>query len=283
MFYFIVALNSEARPIIDFYKLKKIENKPFLVYKNSSNMFLIISGVGHEKALISTTFLLAKYPPENINSAFLLNIGISGATDNVNISDIFLANQIIDYESKKSFYPDMSFKFDISELSLFSVQKPQIGNIENSNKAKYLVDMESASIFKAGSYFLPTSSLIFIKIVSDNLKSDEILQINNKKIELLISKNITKIERIIDVLSSIIKQNILNIAIFDDEYFEKNLSLNLTLSERKILTDAIMFYRLKNKQNFDFNNLNLSLKNKLTKNEKKEVFNQILESIYVLS
>ena len=51
MIHFVVATNSEARPLIDLFKLKKIKDlKQAFIYANQSTS-LIISGIGKINAI----------------------------------------------------------------------------------------------------------------------------------------------------------------------------------------------------------------------------------------
>jgi len=279
MFYILTALSSEARPLIDFYKLKKIEDKPFFIFANEEqNILLIVSGIGEEKALISTTYLLTKYKTDK--DSFLLNIGIAGGSQNLEIGDIFLINKLTDLENQKSFFPDMNFKFDLKESSIFSVKTPQIGEIKNISENNYLVDMESVGVFKASNYFLDTSSLIFIKIISDNLKSNQISQINNKKIEELISKHVHKIDEVISTLKKVEPSQKYKNSDVNQIVTQITEFLKLTKSQEKILFDRIMFYKLKNSKIIDFETLNQTIFYKYNLNNlHKKLKNSILEEV----
>ena len=53
---FVVAFKGEAQPLIDFYQLEKVEDAPYPLFRNDQH-FLIISGLGRDRAISSTTAL----------------------------------------------------------------------------------------------------------------------------------------------------------------------------------------------------------------------------------
>ncbi len=157
------AFLTEAKPIIDHFKLRFVTKKPLRLYKNDS-ILLAIGGMG-EKSLhvkeITQTFEISK----------AINIGIAGCKDrSIEIGELFCTNKKLN---------------DIPFATLSCSKEP----IDSPKKIETtLVDMES-------SYFLEATKEIedryIFKVVSDYL------DINVPKKEFvweIISKSIKKWE-----------------------------------------------------------------------------------------
>ena len=76
MIHFIVATNSEARPIINFYNLKKKKTiANFVIYKNNS-ISLTISGIGKINTSMGITHTFHEFNQQKNN--IWINLGIAG-------------------------------------------------------------------------------------------------------------------------------------------------------------------------------------------------------------
>ena len=75
MIHFIVATSSEARPIIDFYRLKKKEVSNFVIYNNDA-ISLTISGIGKINAAMSITHTFHEFNQQKNN--VWINLGLAG-------------------------------------------------------------------------------------------------------------------------------------------------------------------------------------------------------------
>ena len=76
----VTALDSEARPLLDQYRLRASANSgPFRLYGND-NILLIVSGIGRVNAAAASAYLAALAGP-GVHS--WLNIGIGGQRDYV--------------------------------------------------------------------------------------------------------------------------------------------------------------------------------------------------------
>lgn len=166
MIYIAVALGIEAKPIIDYFNLKRDNGIKKLQLFRSERITLIITGVGILKSAIALTHILSQMKIEE-NDIFL-NIGICGAKNKkFKIGDVVMCNKIINSELQKSYYPDMVFSHPFKEGSLESFNKP-IYSTEGINGD--LIDMEGAGLVEATTYFFQSYQLNFIKIVSDYLE-----------------------------------------------------------------------------------------------------------------
>ena len=213
----VCAYLKEAKPLIKYFNLKKI-NEKFNIYENE-NISLIISGQGRLNSAIATTYLLSRRKISNI-----INFGIAGSSE-FKIGEIFLINKIND-----KYFPDIlySHPFRESEIICFD---------EVITDGEYkLVDMESEGFFKACVKFLKSHQIHLIKTVSDNLvcfrPSDEFM-------ENLINPHLQNIEEFINKLS---QNNEIDLSIAEEIAKKYDLSFSQTLQ----LKDRVMYYILNN-------------------------------------
>src|ERR1700761_8244047 len=97
----VTAFHSEAKPLIEYFKLKtQMTQAPFPIYQNE-NMHLIISGLGKINAALAVGYLQAILQTPNI---VWLNIGIGGHRS-MEIGTAILAHKVIDESTARSFYP----------------------------------------------------------------------------------------------------------------------------------------------------------------------------------
>jgi hypothetical protein len=158
------ALFAEAKPIIEYLKLKFITKKPFRVYK-SKNVILVVTGMGDK------TFLLKEiFKDYQIDRA--INIGIVGCKDkNIKIGNLFCTNRVLK---------------EIPYAKLTTTKNP-IDNPDSIDTP--LVDMEAE-------YFLKVTKgikeIYIFKIVSDHL---DITIPKKEFVWKIIRNNLPKIER----------------------------------------------------------------------------------------
>ncbi len=161
MFYFHVALPSEASPLIGFFQLRQdFSPIPFRIYR-SEEVCLVISGQGKiatAAAISATSIQFQKHPGPWIN------VGVAGHPS-ASIGDIFLVNQAVDNSTKLTFYPSIPFETPFPSSKIITCDQP---TSKYSNDCLY--DMESSAFIEIGQQFVPAELVHSIKIVSDNIK-----------------------------------------------------------------------------------------------------------------
>lgn len=191
----IVALPCEARLLIDYYRLKKIQqSSAFSVFTNyDETIHLIISGIGKIKAAAATTYL--HLLTGNCTHSTYLNLGIAGSHKYA-VSDLVVANKITEQSTNKSWYP--------STFLIHATHQDQLVTYDILQE-KYMVpmmDMEAAGFFQAVSLLVSQEQAHVIKIISDvNEQSRQ--KINRTQVMGLIRKNIEMIDEIISDLLSL--------------------------------------------------------------------------------
>lgn len=278
MITYITALYEEAKIIIDKYKMKKRLDETFFQYFASSDAELIITGVGYPNVFksISRHFSL-RVPSSN---DIVVNIGICGSTINDSISNLYYINKITDSVFDRYYYPDLLFKNSFNQASVTSY-KSLCDKTDD-----LLADMEAAPLYEALSSFFSPDRVFFFKIVSDyiGVKTD----FSKISISDLISSHFDEIDSFIRAVS-----------MFYDEYTDNSFSLTeeeqsmfYELSDKLSLTQSMRdsFYRL-----LKFRNLNNQCstniladyldkcKDLVSKNDKKNVFNELKTSLMELS
>jgi len=197
--------------------LKKKDDK-FLIYENEK-IKLIISNQGKINSAIATTYLLSRFEIE-----YVLNIGIAGSSDK-KIGAIFLINKI-----NENLFPDILISHPFKESNIICFDEVVIDGDYS------LVDMESEGFFKAAIKFLKTHQIFLIKIVSDNLVCFRPTQ------EFINNLFLPHKEKIISFINSL--KPIKKIDFSEAEELAKKY--NLSFSQKEILKNRLIFYKLNN-------------------------------------
>ena len=173
---FVSALNSEAKPLIELFKLSLVKDSNFKIFENNK-LVLIISGIGSINAAIATTYAINKFDITNT-----VNIGICGSFDkSVNTGDIFDIKKVINYQTHKVYHLK-NLKRVAPAKTLYSFENPQNSPILKNS----LADMESIGFFLSAREFIDPKNIYILKVVSDYI-DDKIL--TNKKVSSLIKKH----------------------------------------------------------------------------------------------
>ncbi|MGD9654865.1 MAG: hypothetical protein AB7U44_06675 [Sulfuricurvum sp.] len=229
MTYLITALDAEARPLIEYYRLKRDYTLPFTLYR-SEEIVLLVTQPGKTNALMATSALLGHILPKAED--ILINIGICGAPEEYPIGEALLIHKIID--NGRSFYPDILYPHPYREATLISLQAAQDSMLESP------VDMESSSVFRAASKFFSLHRIAFLKIVSDHFKPDTVTK--EKVIESLRSHRKT-----LDILINSLKHVTDTKPLFTAEEFKEinDFKSHFTVSQGAILEEALCYFRLR--------------------------------------
>lgn len=187
------ALQAEALELINHFKLKQVNTKPFSIWKND-NIKLIITGIGKIPSAIGTTYI-SMHDDDKIDG--FVNIGVAGHK-NLEIGTAIIAQKITDKTSKKRFFPSFLFDIPFKSFDLITVEK-----IEQKFKKDTCYDMEASSFFETATKFTYLDLVHSIKIISDNYKKS----FSKDKISNLFIPHLSEIENFINNLSAISKEN----------------------------------------------------------------------------
>ena len=215
----VVALKEEAQIILEYFKLKAVNEKTiYPIYMNEEEThWLILSGIGRSNAAASTAYLYSFSKASKYTS--WVNIGIAGS-DKGHYGDLYLVDKISTYQGKKSTYPSTMPKTHLPKMHLFT------SDIPISDYSTYeLIDMEGSAFFDIASKLTSKEFICLMKVISDGPEND-IKEITKSKISNLIKENLLKI---IDVIS----------------YYER-----LSEEEFQITEKPELFYAIKSKWHF---------------------------------
>lgn len=231
MIYLITALDAEARPLCEYYRLKRDTSLPYTLYRNEE-IVLVVSGMGRTNALMAVSALLGWRVPEVTD--ILINIGICGAPSTYAIGEVLLIHQILDGDRR--YYPDILYPHRLRETSMRCVDTPQ------ALFTDYPVDMESGAIFQAASRFLKLHQMAFLKIVSDHCTPE---LVTKEGVMELLRSHVNSVDTLISSLRAIQEQHPLFSA--DERKEIEVFKTHFTKSQGDALEDALMYSRLKNK------------------------------------
>lgn len=190
----ITALPSEAKPLIDHYRLKKLTDEhAFAVYRRDA-LTLTVSGIGKvaSSAAVAYTHLLFEKPAH----AIWLNIGVAGHPEK-EIGTPFLCNKISDADSGKTHYPVFVTPMPCDDLPITSHSNPQFDHPDGT-----LCDMEASGFFETASRFSSAELIHGFKVVSDNRETG-VETVSAKRATRLIEQQLPLIDELIDRLQSL--------------------------------------------------------------------------------
>ena len=189
---FVVAIQPEARPVIEHFKLvKRNTSTPFPIFENHVHR-LVISGIGPVHAAAATGFLLGQF--NGIEP--ILNVGIAGH-GKLPVGTAFLANRILQKHQQTVHFPPRILDSSIPTSVLQTIDHPEKNYPESIG-----YDME-AHAFCSIAYKSVTRELVqVLKVVSDN-PSHPLEDFAPEQAIELISSQVSLIERIVKKMESL--------------------------------------------------------------------------------
>ena len=157
MTYILCAFETEARAILDNYKLQKRQSHPFKTFYDE-NIFIIISGMEQNKAKEAVEYLLLNFPHKS-NDIFI-NLGTCAGQKEFPIGSLVQVQQLQDEEeSHRLCVQNKAIKAVSCFSSVLPLDRPTSTDI---------AEMEAIGIYKIISKYFPLKKISFLKIVSDN-------------------------------------------------------------------------------------------------------------------
>ena len=160
MLVWVVALHCEAKPIIDYYRLKKSpSHHAFDVYQRE-NIHCIISGIGQNSAAAATAWIAGL----NRNEASIawINIGTAGSASH-DIGTPLWISKISDGESKRHYYPIPLINSEMETVHCKTLSRPS-----TDYQPEQIYDMEASAFFDTATRFSSAEMVHCLKIISDN-------------------------------------------------------------------------------------------------------------------
>lgn len=194
MQFIVTALASEARPLLDHYRLRGSgQAAPFNIYRNDT-MALVISGLGRVNAAAACAYLGALFAaPDQAHS--WLNIGIAGQRD-LPLGSAHLAHSI--YGSCGSvWYPPLVFTAPCSRAAVCTIDEPTLNYPDTK-----LYEMEAAGFYPTACRFASAECVQCLKVISDN-QQHPVSELNASKVSTLIADNLDIVEALLQQLNEL--------------------------------------------------------------------------------
>lgn len=154
----VCALACEAKPFIDFFKLKKnTQIHPFAVYQSAS-VVVMVSGMGQINMGAAVNWLSGYLPSKQ--TQFWINVGIAGH-QSADIGTLFCTHKIS--HAQRNLYPTkwLNHKVALEQLNT-------INHAETAYKDSGLYDMEGFAFYQSAIRFNSQECVQCLKVVSDN-------------------------------------------------------------------------------------------------------------------
>ncbi len=211
----IIALACEAKPVIEYYALKRcMDETAFPVFRNQE-MTLTISGVGKIAAASAVAYTQGRYASNQ--TAIWLNIGIAGHAS-LEIGSCRIAHKIVDHETSRNWYPALLFSTTaiVETSEICTVSQPEL-----QYNGDCLYEMESAGFIATASRFSSLELIQSLKVVSDN-RTLPSTTLSGQSVSRLIENHLNHINRLKQALETIRNHTIIatneNIAVFQENW-----------------------------------------------------------------
>ena len=173
----VTALTPEAAPLIEHYRLEKVDSNPmFPLYRNDT-IYLVVSGIGKTLAAAATAYLHTK-SGELPNQPFL-NIGIAGHQRAIT-GVPRVASRITDQSTGQTWYPSQISRDSMDRSALITVE-----TVERVYAEDAAYDMEAAGFYPIA-WRASTAELVqSLKVISDH-PGEPVADLDLQRIEDLI-------------------------------------------------------------------------------------------------
>jgi len=187
----VAALMSEARPLIDHFRLKKVCDSPFTVFASTdSDVQIVICGMGSICAATAVGFMSMR---DGGHNKAWLNVGIAGHRHFEVGSCLRVLSFYFEGSNRKQYISQtVPWQGQLAELIT-------IGETSSDYPDSELIDMEGAGFFAAALHFNNSELVQSLKIVSDNAERGAD-SLNAEAISALVLQNRAEIVGFIDGL-----------------------------------------------------------------------------------
>jgi len=185
----LVALPSEAAPLIGHFDMSLVHAAPFKVYRSQDQChWLVVSGIGKVAASGACAHQHAVSGASKADA--WLNVGIAGH-QSAPLGKPFLAHKVTDVASKSTWYPGMTFASGMDTCELATVDQPVTDYAPDT-----LYEMEASGYFAMAVKFSSLELSHAIKVVSDNT-SESIEGITRARVTSWVEGALPFVERVV--------------------------------------------------------------------------------------
>jgi len=187
----VVAMPAEARPLIEFFNLRKSGSLSSSKVFAGEGVWLVISGVGARAARLAVERLSSRTGPY-VDRCWV-NVGVAGHADH-ELGRAFLAAKIEDATTGRSWSPQVDFPHGLPTAEVRTVARP-----EQRYDEDVLYDMEAAAFYETAIRFSPREKVHVLKIVSDNLRRP-VETVTAEAASQLVNQQLPAVERLLTQL-----------------------------------------------------------------------------------
>jgi adenosylhomocysteine nucleosidase len=191
---FIVALPSEAAPLIDALRLSRCTRTSGVKLYQRDNFRLIVCGVGKIAAATAVGYIAGTEQADTQH--IWLNVGIAGHSS-LPKGSVGIAHQVTDKATGTTHYPAFVFRAPCASYALVCHDAPT-----TTYAGDAMCDMESVGFFAAATRFSTVEFIHSIKIISDNSTAD-IKAINRTNIRQMIEAHVALVVSFANLLEDI--------------------------------------------------------------------------------
>lgn len=163
MLRFVVALEAEARPLIERYGLARDSHRGFKVFRRDE-VALVVSGVGKTASAAATSYL--HLAAGGGCQAAWLNVDIAGQRGRP-VGEAVVAHKIRDFASERCWYPPQVLTLPCVSDEVLTVDRP-----ENDFEEPAVYDKEASGFYDAACRFATAELVQCLKVISDGPGSD---------------------------------------------------------------------------------------------------------------
>jgi len=197
----MVALNCEAKPWVDLYKLKKVVSIPFELYaREGGDIEIVVTGIG-SLAMSTAVGWLAGFKKQS--SRAWLNLGIAGHAQR-QLGELVRVHAFIDAHDLKHYYPPLTVPCKNHSEALLSVNAPTSTYPEGA-----LVDMEGLAFYRSACMFSDSELIASLKVISDN-QENSVEGLNASKITTLMQPHAEAVDKLVMSLITLANKPLLD-------------------------------------------------------------------------
>ncbi len=196
MIHVVVALDCEARPLIDRFDLRTASIDDGFRVHDGESLRLIVSGVGKVSSAAATAYLQALGGGGAAAPAAWLNVGVAGHA-RAEVGVAMLAHRIVDAGSGRAFYPVFTSTPACETTSVHTVDAPR-----RDYPADAACDMEASGFFATATRFATAEMVHSLKVISDN-PATPASDLSPRRATALIEDRLDVVERVVADLAEL--------------------------------------------------------------------------------
>lgn len=232
--YLVVAHALEAKPIIEQFGLKSVNDGGAFRRYQAQGVNLVVSGMGKINAAAATAYLFAVAKNDSTYDPIWINAGIAGHKT-LELGTASIIRKIIDPAIDGSYYP-LPIQSSLTSSELVTVDVPEEGYSQNA-----AFDMEGSAFWSIATKFSPIEFVQLLKVISDNPEHG-IKTLSKEKIENFMVELAVELQLLIAELQKLASQH--NRAVSFPAAYEKIIQrFSFTVTQTSQLKRACQRFR----------------------------------------